>query len=187
MAQQLGMRIRHVRTCKGDTLKTVAAAVGCSESMLSKIECGQASPSLNMLHRIAVALDTNVAELTTLVAAVDSPVQKGGERLVVDFGHGTRKAGSVRLERLIPPRRGQLLQGDIHILAPRATVSGSIAHLGEEMGYVLQGRLRLTLGEESHDLKAGDSFYFSSETPHSYMNPGDEVARILWVNTPATF
>ncbi|KAF1021152.1 MAG: HTH-type transcriptional regulator PuuR [Paracidovorax wautersii] len=181
------MRIRYARTCKSATLKAVAATVGCSESMLSKIECGQANPSLNMLHRIAQALDTNVAELTTVVSAVDSPVQKAQERLVVNFDGNGRHPRKIRLERLVPPKRGQLLQGDIHILEPRAKVTGSIAHLGEEMGYVLQGRLRLTLGDDTYELECGDSFYFASETPHSYMNPGYETTRVLWVNTPATF
>lgn len=182
------MRIRFARNCKGETLKKVAQTVGCSESMLSKIECGLASPSLNMLHRIAKALDTNVAELTTVMPAVDSPVQKNNQRAVVSFDHGGRPANRrIRLERLVPVQRGQLLQGDIHILEPKAKVAFSISHVGEELGYVLQGRLVLTLDEQSYELEAGDSFYFSSETPHSYFNPGDEIAKVLWVNTPATF
>ena len=42
-------------------------------------------------------------------------------------------------------------------------------------------------GDTTHHLKAGDSFFFRSELPHSYRNPGDIEARVLWVNTPPTF
>ena len=52
---------------------------------------------------------------------------------------------------------------------------------------MLEGRLELTLGDERHEIRAGDSFTFSSHLPHGYRNVGKTVARILWVNTPATF
>jgi len=98
-----------------------------------------------------------------------------------------RAEGSILLERLVVPSPGQLLQGDIHVLEPLARSDEQIHHVGEELGYVLEGELELTLGDQSYSLKAGDSFYFPSTEPHSYRNPGDTVARILWVNTPPTF
>lgn len=91
------------------------------------------------------------------------------------------------LERLVVPSPGQLLQGDIHVLEPLARSDEQIHHVGEELGYVLEGELELTLGDQSYSLQAGDSFYFPSTEPHSYRNPGDTVTRILWVNTPPTF
>ena len=183
----LGRRIRHTRTLHGLTLKSVAGAVGCSESMLSKIECGLASPSLTMLHRIAQALQTNVAELTTLAEPAFGPVLRPAQRPVVELVAGARREAGIRLERLIPPQRGQLLQGDIHILEPGAQTSASIHHQGEELGFVLEGQLQLTLGDDTHELQAGDSFYFSSDRPHRYRNPGTTVTRVIWVNTPPTF
>ena len=61
----LGVRLRHARLVAGLTMMQVAHKSQCSESLISKIEAGQASPSLAMLHRIAVTLDTNIATLTT--------------------------------------------------------------------------------------------------------------------------
>ena len=178
----LGGRIRHARTLSGLTLKQLATEAGCSESMLSKIERGQASPSLSALHRLARALNTNVAELTAQEEAVRSPVMRANERPVVSFSNS-----GLRLERLVAPARSQLLQGDIHLLEPGAASDEMIQHIGEEFGYVLDGELELTLGETSYQLLAGDSFYFASELPHSYRNPGATPARVLWINTPPTF
>ncbi|KRB70684.1 hypothetical protein ASE07_08820 [Noviherbaspirillum sp. Root189] len=154
--------------------------------MLSKIECGSASPSLAMLHRIAQSLQTNVAQLTTLVDTRSSPIMRSAERPVVQFDSGNDNS-SIRLERLVPPQHGQLLQGDIHVLQPGTSSADSIQHQGEEMGYVLQGSLSITIGETSYQLQAGDSFYFASEQSHSYSNPSEEVTKVLWVNTPPTF
>lgn len=176
----LGARIRHARRVAHLTLSQLAAKANCSESLVSKIENGQATPSLAMLHRIAVALDTNIASLME-DGPVEAPVLRTGERPVIEA------AGGVALERLILPKRGGLLQANIHIVQPGAASHGQIVHAGEEVGYVLEGKVELTLGEERYLLEAGDSFTFSSQVPHGYRNVGKAVARIVWVNTPATF
>jgi len=183
----LGPRVRHARMVHGLTLKALAQATECSESLLSRIERGQAMPSLATLHRLARALDTNVAELTVAHAPPRSPVTRAAERPVIEFTGPRRSRGGVKLERVIVPMRGQLLQADIHVLEPKAESLEQIAHAGEEMGYVIEGEFELRLGDTVHRLAVGDSFYFSSDVPHSYRNPGRSVARVLWVNTPATF
>ncbi len=91
------------------------------------------------------------------------------------------------LERVIVPGPGQLLQSDIHVIEPLATSDEQISHAGEELGYVLEGELELTLADECYTLRAGDSFYFPSTVPHSYRNPGKTITRVLWTNTPPTF
>jgi transcriptional regulator with XRE-family HTH domain len=186
----LGLRVRYARTMLGSTLKAVAEQAGCSESMLSKIECGLATPSLTMLHGIAQALQTNVAHLITVTDSAPSPVMRAGTRTVVKFdakGADDKAAQGISLERLIPPLRGQLMQGDIHLLAPGAESGDVIRHQGEELGYVLSGDLELTIDGTVWRLHAGDSFYFPSDQPHSYRNPGRTKTRVLWVNTPPTF
>jgi len=180
-ASMLGVRIRHARRVAHLTLTQVAAKAGCSESLISKIENVQATPSLAMLHRIAVALDTNIAALTTEEAPLDSPVLPQGKRPVMQTG------GGIALERLVLAKRGGLLQANIHIVEPGVETDGQIVHAGEEVGYLLEGTIELLLGEERHVIHAGDAFTFSSQIPHGYRNTGSTVARILWVNTPATF
>lgn len=183
----LGLRIKHARMLHGMTLKALAQAAQCSESLLSRIERNQAMPSLNNLHRLAAALDTNVAQLTLSEAPNVSPVMRQGERPLVQFSGGGRKRTGITLERVITPMRGQLLQGDIHVLAPGAHTEQAISHAGEEMGYVIEGAFELRVGEQTYQLHAGDTFYFPSDQPHSYCNPGETATRVLWVNTPATF
>ncbi|MFZ6644472.1 cupin domain-containing protein [Undibacterium sp. TJN25] len=183
---QLGARVLHARLVKGMTLKEVAALAQCSESSVSKIERNLASPSLAMLHRLAHALNTNVSELTADKWPNTGPVLKAGERFVHSFGHGTEHRG-IELETISTAVKGSLLQANIHILQPGAKSDGQIEHVGEEVGYVLEGSVILLLGKERYELNAGDAFHFSSHTAHGYENTGTHIARILWVNTPATF
>jgi len=73
------------------------------------------------------------------------------------------------------------------VIEPRANSDEQISHAGEELGYVIEGELELTLDDTLYLLQPGDSFYFPSTVPHSYRNPGKLVTRVLWINTPPTF
>lgn len=182
----LGMRLRHARLAQEMTLKQLAQKVKCSESLLSKLENEAASPSLAMLHRLASALETSIADLMAEDWVAEEPVMKPQQRRRKHFLQRNKKGG-IELENLTYHHKGGLLQGNIHIIEPGVASDGQIEHHGEEMGYVLEGELELHLGEDIWHLEPGDSFYFPSHVPHGYRNPGTVVARVLWVNTPVTF
>ena len=182
----LGMRLRHARLAQEMTLKQLAQKVKCSESLLSKLENEAASPSLAMLHRLASALETSIADLMAEDWVAEAPVMKPQQRRRKHFLQRNKKGG-IELENLTYHHKGGLLQGNIHIIEPGVASDGQIEHHGEEMGYVLEGELELHLGEDIWHLEPGDSFYFPSHVPHGSRNPGTVVARVLWVNTPVTF
>jgi transcriptional regulator with XRE-family HTH domain len=184
--QNLGAKLRHARKVKKLRLKDVALEVGCSESLLSKIECDKTTPSLRTLHQIVTALDTSISSMFADPKEFEVTVYQNGERPVVVIDEPERTS-SIRLERLTPYAEGQALDGNIHVVAPGATNGGEIKHVGEEVGFVLEGEFELTVGSKTYHLKAGDSFFFRSELPHSYRNTGTETARVLWVNSPPTF
>jgi transcriptional regulator with XRE-family HTH domain len=176
----LALRLRHGRLVAGLTLKQLAEAASCSESLISKIERNMAMPSLNTLHRLAAALNTNISDLMREEAPISGPIRRQGERPLI-------VSGDISLERITLPSRNGLLQANIHIVAEGGYSDGQIEHLGEEVGYVLQGTMELILEDSRHVLETGDAFTFSSQSPHGYRNIGRGELKILWVNTPATF
>jgi transcriptional regulator with XRE-family HTH domain len=186
----LGTRLRHARKLKGLRLTDVTRIVGCSESLLSKIETNKAAPSLHTLHRIAAVLDTTVAALFSDPASsgltVYSPETRPEILLSPDADDQDGGAGlePLRLQRLIPHTEGRVLNANIHVVPPGSGIGGALKHEGEEVGYVLEGRVTLTVDGETRLLTPGMSFFFRSSVPHSYRNPGPGDARILWVNAP---
>jgi transcriptional regulator with XRE-family HTH domain len=184
--QRIGTRLHHLRQMRELRMKDVAAAAGCSESMISKIENNKAMPSLGVLHRICEVLNVALGELLTAPDENGGVVTRAGERRIVDIDP-LRKGTGIRLERLVPYAKGHLLQGNIHIVAPGGSTDGTISHSGEEVGYVLAGEIELTVGDETYSLKAGDSFCYNSDLRHGYRNPGNVEARVLFVNTPPSF
>lgn len=184
---KMGIRIRHARLTLGLRLQDVASKVGCSESLLSKIENDRILPSLTMLHRIAEALQTTVGKLCALLDdPKDNVVSRAGERQIVTMDP-LRKGTGTYMERLLPYDPAHLLQGNIHVVEAGGGSEGTIAHEGEEVGFVLEGQLELTVGDQTYCLDADDSFSFRSSIPHGYRNPGPNRARVLFINTPPSF
>jgi len=185
---RIGTRLKHARLTKGLSLKQVGAAAGCSESFVSKVEHDHVRPSLAMLHRLVRVLEINVAALFDETQHDDSPVViLGPEARPVIRTDPLRRGEGIMLERLIPNARSALLQANIHHVEPGGTSDGKIQHEGEEIGYVLEGELELTVEERVFTLREGDSFYFPSQMAHGYRNVGATLARIVWVNTPPSF
>lgn len=178
----IGRRIRNLRHIKGLTLKDLADRTACSESMLSKVENGKAQVSLTLLHRVVQSLDITITALFSESQADQGVVTQAKDRSTFRID-----ANGSRLERLIPPNKGHLLEGNLHILAPGGGSDGILMHEGEEVGYVLSGTLELTVNGVQYVLHTGDSFVYRSEQPHSYRNPSKSTTRVLWVSTPPTF
>src|SRR5262245_51004435 len=108
-AQLAGARLKQMRRLQSLTLKTVAETIGCSESMLSKIETGRVSPSLHLLARLAEALGTTVAAVFQDEASVPVVTYRDGERPVMRLGSSCDGGELTYLERLIPAAEGRLL------------------------------------------------------------------------------
>jgi transcriptional regulator with XRE-family HTH domain len=183
---RIGPKMRHTRLLKGLTLRQLADAAGCSESLLSKIENGRANPSLKMIHRVASALGMPVAGLFQQEGDPESVVLRHGERPVVETDQ-VRRGEGVRLEAVIPTASGHLLSGYINHIEPGGGSDGDLQHEGEDFGYVLEGDIELKVDGRRYRIGVGDCFHFRSERPHSYRNLGKKTARILWLNTPPTF
>lgn len=180
----VGQKLRHARRRQHLTLKAVADRVGCSESMLSKIELGRVAPGLDLLARLAESLNASVAALFSEPDSMGVVVYQDGERPTIEVGGGQVDAEPTVLQRLIPLADGRLLNGNVHVVPPGGGSSGALAHRGEEVGFVVDGFIELTVDGKVSLLGAGASFYFSSTLPHSYRNIGTEVARIVWINSP---
>lgn len=182
---RLGRHLRHWRLVKRLTLKAMARKMGCSESLLSKVENDRATPSLSTLHKMAVALDTNIGDI--LGSGESEVVTRANGRNVLWVDGNSEYDEQVRVEQLVPSRKGRLLQADMYVIPPGCGSDGDMQHAGEEFGFVLEGVLHLTIENVTYLLEPGDSFVFRSEQVHKFVNNGKTATRVLWLNSPPTF
>lgn len=184
---RLGVRLKYARISKGMRLSDLAAATGCSESLISKIENNKATPSLNTLHRLARALGTSIAGLLSDTVGADGVVMRRGLRPVLSkLGLSGTAVDGFEMEMLIPFGANSALQATLLRIQPSARSDGMRQHEGDEVGYVVNGEITLTVAGETYALQAGDAFFFPSMRPHNVTNAGKSVATIVWVNTPPT-
>jgi transcriptional regulator with XRE-family HTH domain len=179
----IGPRLRRARLLKGLRMRDLAQAVGCDESMISKIEAGKVLPSLPMLNKLVHALDRDMASFFGLKIDGYMLVQKPDDRLKVHVD-ALRGGTGVMYERLVPIAAGNLLEANVHVVAPGGAKVDLVTHQGEAVGYLLSGTIELTIDDTTYLMTPGDSFFFKAYLTNSYRNIGEGEARIVWVNTP---
>lgn len=188
----LGNDIRDLRKARNMTLQDLADATGKSIGFLSQVERNLTKPSVAALQDISEALGVHIGFFFQADAFADS----NERRFIVRKEHRRRLAYSelsstdyLGLEDhlLSANLNGQLVLGLSRYKPGASTGDDCYHHQGEEAGIVLAGTLSLSLGEETYELKEGDSFSFPSHLPHRYANPSDdEDAVVVWCNTPIT-
>jgi transcriptional regulator with XRE-family HTH domain len=182
-AFDVGARLRAIRHLRRATLRVVAERAGLSESFLSQIERGKASPSVASLTRIAAALGVNVADLFEAHASRGDPrVLRRERRPTLGFGNSARKF-------LLTPRPLENLEVFTAEFVPGGSTGDEPYTHGdsEELVVVLSGRIQLQLGERLFELEAGDSIDYVSSTPHRVANAGDDVAEVMWIISPPSY
>ena len=179
----LGSNLRAVRKKKRISLQQIAENIGVSKSFLSQVENGKTWPSLATLKEIAGYLNISISSLLEEQQEPDTPLLTKSERKKMRYSHG------ITMETLTYPQPYKQLQPMRFILEPKAT-SGErkYRHFGQEFVYVLKGSLRIDVADATYTLQEGDSIYFESSTPHSFLNPSShESTEALWIDTPPTF
>ena len=163
---QVGARLKRLRTQRRMTLTGVATATGISKSTMSRLETGQRRPTLELLlalsHAYRVPLDDLVA----------APAQ-GDPRLQL-------KPGRVKGRTVIPLTRQPDGMQAWKIVIPTSKVTPEPrAHDGYEWIYVLSGHMRFVLGGQDWVLGPGEVASFDTKVPHWFGSTGDEPAEIL--------
>jgi len=177
-ANAIGTHLRQLRLGRGLSLAQVAKAVDISVGFLSALERSHMRASVGTLRKLARFYKTNILDFFD-PAESKSPLVSPENRKVLEAGPG------VRMELLA--WGNTVMEPHLFRVAPGAGSGDSYSQEGEEFRYILRGALMITLESEEYRLKAGDSFYFESATPHHWKNPGRSETWLLWINTPPTF
>jgi transcriptional regulator with XRE-family HTH domain len=178
---QLGPRIRALREGMDLSLRDLAERSGVSAPMLSQVERGETSPTLQVAQRIAAGLELRLSQLLRLDEAGAVSIVRTAERR-----QGPRRAKGHAYEILTPPLPGQRAELSRHTLSAGAATGGPGDPPMHEPGsretaLVLSGRVELFCDGQRHELSQGDCVTFDADLPHHFENPGPEEAELLAV------
>jgi len=205
----IGLRLKAVRTERDLSLRALARLANVSPSFLSQIENGKSQPSVATLFSISKLLGVEVQELfgpsddaagaTELVSpASDDKVADGFINPSQAWGpseytnrisliHPSHRAAlemaeGVQWQRLAAtPEKAVNFMKLSYAPGSSSTIDDSMqVHEGYEYGYLLEGELELTVGSEVFLLQTGQSIGFDSSIPHIFRNRGDVMATGVW-------
>jgi transcriptional regulator with XRE-family HTH domain len=178
---ELGLRLKEFRLKRGLSQTELAKLVGVTPSTISQVESNHIYPSLPALFKMGEVL---AVDLTSFFE--ERP--EGKARLVFTAKDGVEvklpgRSGEAVSARLLYPVDLEVKTKPYLIeIAARETLPGHFFfHKGEEIGYVLSGRLQMQVGKTVYTLKTGDVISLTADTPDRWRNPGPNPARLLWV------
>ncbi len=166
----VGRETRRWRHSRGLTLAQVGERSGLNIGYLSQIENEKSVPSLEALAAIAGALGVPAAWLLLdasapprVVRAVDRPSTEGpGGSLIAEVDGGTSRDVCI-----------------LEVSVPSGAATGAHAHQGDEHHVILSGRWRMTQGDHTVELGAGDYLAWDPTVPHDVQNVGAGEGRML--------
>jgi len=177
---KIGERIRNLRHLSALTQEELAERAGLTKGFISQVERDRTSISLDSLVQILDALDENISDFFLDTKEKDIVYRKE-DRVDIE------KTGVSKFELLIPGSTNKKMEAVMVILKPGEKTEIEEPHEGEEMGFILGGRIEIQLGKKTHRAKKGECFYFAAEKDHALTNVGSREAVLLWITSPPYF
>lgn len=164
----VGPRLRALRRARNISLAVLAAETGLTSSTLSRLETGKLRPTLEQLLPLARAHGVPLDDLVAAPPTGDPrihlrPIRRAGLTVVPL----TRRPGGIQAYKVVYPPATS---------SPTATLQ---THDGYEWFYVLNGHVRLVLGDQQYQLGPGEAAEFDTRTPHLIASAGAQPAELL--------
>ena len=164
--EEIGQRIKRIRQARGLALEELSNLTGFDVDLLARIENDEVQPQLGTMIKLSKALDSAFGRIVSGVGDRLYSITRHNERKIVSRStshKGQRKAYTYM--SLAPEVKGRHMEAMLVQLEEDPEEEFSI-HDGEEFIFVLDGVVKMKIGEDAFDLEPGDSIYYLSTTPH---------------------
>jgi len=173
--QRIAARVRDLRGRHGLSLEALAEASGVSRSMISLIERGESSPTAVVLEKLATGLGVSLATLFETQVAPAHPVARRADQ--VEW----RDPESGYLRRNVSPGGFPSPIQIVEVVFPAgarvAYETAARPGITHQQIWILEGMIRVMLGDEAFELRVGDCLAMVLDRPITYHNPTASPAR----------
>ena len=163
---EVANRIREMREVMGWTVAEMAVKTEISEEKYIEYEQGKVDLPFTFIHKCAIAFDVEMTEL------LEGKTAKLSSYTVTRKGHGqeTAKEDGIEIRNLAPKFKDKMSEPYMVRYEYMPELQNKPIHLtnhsGQEFDLVLEGSLKVQIGEHIEILNEGDSIYYNSSTPH---------------------
>ena len=182
--ESLGTRVRKARESRGLTIRDLSNCTGIDPDTLSSVESNQMVPTLAALVKLGKALETRMGffispgvdkALTIVRAHERQPFSRYGEERSERYGYF--------YESLAPEKANRVMEPFLVTLLPTEAEELS-THDGQEFIFVLEGEMKVQVGDQVEFLRSGDALYYDSTQPHFVKCVGGQETKILAIIYP---
>lgn len=177
----IGKRIKQLRIKNSLTLEELASRTELTKGFLSQLERNLTAPSLQTLEDISEALGTTMSEF----------FKEEKEEQVVFTANDAfiDEQDDFIIHWIVPNAQKNDMEPIILKLHPLMSSKVIEPHEGQEMGYVLSGKVYLCQVDDPKGIPVnkGDTFYINGDKAHYLKNKSNRDAEILWISTPPVF
>ncbi len=175
----VGEKIKHMRETQGLSIEELARKTGFDVAMLENVEQEKVIPPLGTMIRLSRALNT---VMSSLFSSQEEQVHYSVVR-VNDQKSAPLPTGRASYHSYIPlaaDLKDRHMDPFIVKLNPeKAKDVVPSVHEGEELIYVIDGEVKITIEDKVEILGLGDALYLKSTTPHIVITNTDKPALIL--------
>jgi transcriptional regulator with XRE-family HTH domain len=168
LSARLASNLKQLREARGLTQDQMARLAGMPRATWGHLESGAANPTLQVLHKAALALQVPLEELTASPRAVG--------RLYTQDALSTHKQGDGTVRKLLPDSIPGVVIDRMEI--PAGGRIPGVPHMPGTREYLTceSGEIQLAVAGEQWKLRAGDVVVFRGDQRHSYRNLGTRAA-----------
>ena len=176
---EIGVKIRELRLKNNLTQEELADRCELTKGFISQLENDLVNPSIDTLNDILIVLGTNMGDFFS---------SGESERLVFRReDYVSKDYGDSVTTWLVPSAQKNAMEPILLDLNEKGAKETDMPHEGEEFGYVVSGKIKMTVGNRSFIVKQGETFYYKADKKHSLENVTDEKATVLWISCPPNF
>lgn len=180
----VGKKLKSIRLKSDMTIQVLAEQSKVSSNMISRVERGLTIPSVEILMKLAAVFDKSINYFIEEISTTHEIVYSTpGQRDTTVYDDADNMHTESFTSGLRDPQFMSFL-----CTVPKGGTSGqkNMYHPGDELIYLIEGTLKVTIAGEEYLLSSGDSLSFKSHLPHRWDNIGAEDARIIWTLSPFT-
>jgi transcriptional regulator with XRE-family HTH domain len=176
----IGKKVEKYRKAKGLSSRELAKLAEITPSMLSQIERGLANPSIQTLKVLAKTLNVPTVSFLLEETITEHLIVRSSKRkkMIID---------NLSYELLSPNFTGNLATAIMKVPSNTSSSENLLEHRGEEVAFILEGKIKVYLGEEEYLLEAGDSVKIPANLKHKWENNFSQNAVVLFSVTPPAF
>ncbi|UCG14923.1 MAG: helix-turn-helix transcriptional regulator [Deltaproteobacteria bacterium] len=177
----IGEKLKRLRKASNLTQEELANRAYLTKGFISQLERDLTSPSIVTLKGILDVLGEELADFFRDVKHERVLFHRNARVL------SSTSTETITVELLVPSAQSRLMDPVLVSLEPGTFSESHRGPEGEELGFLLQGKVTLWLDKVPYRMSKGDSFYFAADQEHRVQNSGKTPAKLLWIVSPPVF